>query len=409
MWNDKVRPTLLQSGKIALTLALGDYFNGVNAKVGPGVSFPTEDRPCHDVVERWGSVMVGQLLDDAGDERFLGKVAHFETGLVSGQVLYEGIMRALGYTKNKEPFTELAHRLPLATLEQFCRAKPPAERCLLLQALLLGTAGLLPSQCNRRADQWWAGLERAGTCLGSNESMHKADWRFFRVRPDNWPTRRIVAASYLLTRYIEKGLVDGIVDPVRRADPKRGYRELEQGFMVTTPGYWSNHLDWRTNGGSEVTLIGRGRAREIVVNVVLPFSLAWAQVMEQPELKRKVVELYSIYPKLGENEVTKQMTNQMLGKDRRHIVDSARRQQGLIHLSNRFCDEGRCADCPMSDAYFRGKAWLSQPETGRYIEFPVGSFARDQLKVATTSNHGGIIGTQDQSGEGNGDGRTFGH
>jgi hypothetical protein len=56
-------------------------------------------------------------------------------------------MAALGYSANKVPFQELAERLPLTVLEAIAGDTVFDDNYLLhLQALLFGTAGLLPFQ-----------------------------------------------------------------------------------------------------------------------------------------------------------------------------------------------------------------------------------------------------------------------
>ena len=94
--------------------------------------------------------MLAGFLDRAGDERFLAKAAEFRADLAqadSGQLLYCGIMGALGYSRNKVPYLELADRLPLATMESVVSGTASNKECITrLQALLIGTAGLLPSQ-----------------------------------------------------------------------------------------------------------------------------------------------------------------------------------------------------------------------------------------------------------------------
>ena len=56
-------------------------------------------------------------------------------------------MTALGYASNKEPFLELAERVPLSVLESVVNSERTVEKILIhRQALLRGNAGLLPSQ-----------------------------------------------------------------------------------------------------------------------------------------------------------------------------------------------------------------------------------------------------------------------
>jgi hypothetical protein len=290
-----------------------------------------------------------QLLDKVGEERFCSQAEQFKVELETseaGQVLYEGIMVALGYAKNKKPFQQLARRLPLSTLEELDH--PQA-----VQALLFGVAGLLPEQrCKRdkESEGWVRELEYLWHSFGIRETMAAAEWRFFRVRPENFPTRRIAAASYLLTTYRKDGLLNSMLRLVGQAHPQQSYRELEQGLIVKTDGYWATHFDFGVEVRPSPTLIGRGRAREIAVNVLLPFPFAWAETTSQTWLKEQSLNIYRNYPPLGRNWITRHMERQLFGEvGHKSAINSARRQQGLIHLYKNFCTERRCNQCPLAE------------------------------------------------------------
>jgi len=86
-------------------------------------------------------------------------------------------MGALGYAKNKLPFLELARRLPFQVLESMTQI--PDEECLAWQqALLLGTAGLLPSQRsnwpqeNKLDDKWIDKLEKLWASFPHRENPY---------------------------------------------------------------------------------------------------------------------------------------------------------------------------------------------------------------------------------------------
>jgi len=70
----------------------------------------------------------------------------------------------------------------------------------------------------------------------------------------------------------------------------------------------------------------------MVVNILLPFSFAWGVMASQAKLKARALELYQGYPRLEENQVTRQMRWQLFGQGGSGVVNSAQRQQGLIHL-----------------------------------------------------------------------------
>lgn len=320
MWHDKERPTVLQSGKTVPVLPLSPYLEltpeGMERFSSPLAGY---DEPCHDLRARLGDGAMGELLDKAGEERFRSKAAFFQEELAikeGDQVLYEGLMRALGYSKNKEPFEELARRLPLRVLKGIAQRETAEGRGPLLQRALLEAAGLFPPS------------------LGVINPMREAEWHLSGVRPCNMPQLRIAGAGYLLARYLERGLVEGVLRLVAEADAERGHGRLEQGVITR---------------GSKGILIGRGRAREIVVNVLLPFSFAWAERAAQGELSNHGLELYRHYPRLEENQITREMSRQLFGEQCSKVVRSAQRQQGLIHLYKSLCLEGRCPQCPLGD------------------------------------------------------------
>ena len=177
--------------------------------------------------------------------------------------------------------------------------------------------------------------------------MSEDDWHLFKVRPSNFPTRRIAAMSYLLLRYREKGILEELVNKLGEAPVDTGYNGLEKALRVTTDGYWANHLDFGLPSRMSIpALLGEGRAADIVVNVLLPFAAAWGRLTARPELARKALDLYRHYPKLAVNTVERHMRNQ-LGISR-YLVNSAQRQQGLIHIYKTLCSQGKCHDCPIS-------------------------------------------------------------
>ncbi|MBA7583220.1 hypothetical protein ES708_25161 [subsurface metagenome] len=173
-------------------------------------------------------------------------------------------------------------------------------------------------------------------------------WHLFRVRPSNSPIRRIVAMSYIVLRYRKKGMFEEIINLIRETPESNGYNGLEEGLMVTTGGYWASHYDFGGGTGIDsLTLLGRRRAADIIVNILLPFAFAWGKFISQMELERKAFDLYRSCPKLAVNSVVRHMRDQ-LGLSN-NLVDSAQRQQGLIHIYNTLCSQGRCNCCPLGE------------------------------------------------------------
>jgi len=347
MWGGQ-EDSLLHNGERVPILALSPHLTGSLEELRRTVQLSlSPDEPCHKALERHGPAWVADLLDKAGEERFYAKVGKFRTKLATSeasQVFYEGWMRALGYAKNRKPFEELARLLPLSVLKGFVTRGDISQ----IQALMLGTAGLLPGQRGRRngdADEGVARLEQIWGSFGMSERMKGLDWRFFRVRPENFPTRRIAAASYLLSRY-GGGFLGDMLSLLSQVPLRQVQKELERSLIVRVDGYWASHFDFGIEARWNPSLLGQGRAREIVVNVLLPFSFAWAEKSSQPWLGERAIELYRNHPQLGENWVTRYMEGRIFGKPEAK-ANSARQQQGLVHLYQTFCVQRRCPECPL--------------------------------------------------------------
>ncbi len=242
-------------------------------------------------------------VDRAGDDRFRSKADGYRMELEAGvaeQVLYAGIMDALGYSANRRPFVALAHRVPIARLRAL-RSEPHATRLLAIQAMLVSASGLMSSAS--QADE-----ESFRAVLKGLPAVEKIDepWKVFRVRPTNHPLRRIEGAAVLIDRALDEGLVSVLARTVRRGT----HRPVID--LLSVPPF-----------------IGESRAREIAVNVVLPFMYTWGGLTRDRELRALSMELFRKMPGLADNEITREMKRLLpSGVETR----GARRQQGLIHL-----------------------------------------------------------------------------
>jgi len=350
MWHDCNSATLLQSGKPVPMLCLAKTLQH------QAYLLPYQQLPCSQILDHVDRQTLGKLLNTAGEERFKQKAMHFRAEILrpalsplsageeAGQVLFRGMMRALGYAKNTKPFEDLADRMPLNSIES-------REGLALKQALLLGTAGLLPSQR-------WQGkfarekevqeLEQIWQSAGKKvKTMKEGDWNLSHIYPNNSPVRRIVAQSYLLERYCEGKLLTGILQLVKEAPLPSGHHVLENGLTVTDDGYWRDHFDFDVRSKTKISaLLGNSKAGEIAVNVVLPFAFSWGELANEANLTENAIELYRNYPKLAENCITQHMKKQLGFEEPFDLA--ACHQQGLIHVFRNYCREGRCSQCPLA-------------------------------------------------------------
>lgn len=295
--------------------------------------------PCRTRIRGVRPALCLEQLDLAGDKRFFAKAVALEEELrdeEAGQVLYRGIMVSLGYSQNKQAFLELADRLPLKELEGKSR--------VVQEGLLLGCAGLLSPGRWVEIEPYFRKLERWWRTGGVRDAMSVCQWRFFRVRPENFPARRLAAMSLLLYRYRRQGLLRGLINLVQEAYRRASAAWIDRGMTVHTTGYWMTHFDVGRPlepGYCSTMLLGLGRAATVVVDVVLPFMYAYGRCNSEPELCGQALELYRRHPSLPENHITRRMRQRIFAADERLRLPSARRQQGLIHVYKNYCLSGK--------------------------------------------------------------------
>ena len=267
----------------------------------------------------------GELLDRAGDQRFQVRVREFavlleETGLAgnsSNQLLYEGLMEGLGYKANRQGFLSLANRTPWRRLVELTAGMSEEQVFPAVRGWMVQVSGL-----NRKFAAPAVG-EKLPSGIGP--SLGPGDWRLSGLRPANHPIRRIAGAAGLVQQFRKVGLTAGL----RAICDANDHRNLTKALMKPS------------ETGSGGAVIGQGRARDLAVNVVLPFlQAADLQTAGQfdgivaPEAfqEGRYWELYRAFGKLQDNDVTKEMARLLLPPAWRPVANSARRQQGLIRL-----------------------------------------------------------------------------
>lgn len=345
MWHDCSSATLLQSGRQIPLLCLAKALKHQSYLLPYTL-------PCFRILDHMDGPILEKILTAAGEERFKQKATQFQSQMLrpplselgAGQVLYRGMMRALGYAKNTKPFEELADRMSLSSIQS-------REGLTLKQALLLGTAGLLPSQRWQggsvdgkevgELDQMWL------SAAGQVNAMRESDWSLAHIYPNNSPVRRIIAQSYLLERYRKERLLPGILQLVKDTPLSGGHRVLENGLTVASYGYWRDHFDFGITSKTRISsLLGHSKASEIAVNVILPFASAWGESADEAKLMEHAIDIYRNYPGIAGNCITRHMARQLCLEE---LPDfTACHQQGLIHIFRSYCREGRCSQCPLA-------------------------------------------------------------
>ena|GEM_PF-325911 len=336
--------------------------------------------PCLTEVKMLPREKLLELLEERADTRFQRKIQRFAARWKDqdwDQLIYGGLLEALGYPINKKPFLKLAQLLPLPYLEELIPAGAPdtaegsgtgcsgdagglkESRLLWIQALLLGVAGLLPAtsapgtgtpgagnfdpETKAYLDELTSLWEMLRPCF-ADKVMQPEEWQFFRVRPFNSPISRLSRFSFVLasrtgcSRWITE-YVNLLMAPT---EGKNLVKALEASLLAPVSGYWASHTGFGTgraradqsSSRSPRTLrsvrvaIGSQTVREMIINVILPILYVYAEKTSRAELQEKISRLYKSYPAPACNSVTKFMIKNLFkvrrprGKDSTELKSS---------------------------------------------------------------------------------------
>ena len=295
---------------------------------------------------------IAQLLDSLGDARLEERAAAMEGDIVvvgPEQALYEALFRGLGYTRNMTAFQELARLMPAGTLRGLAEGAPDEEaRIARLAGLLFGAAGLLPSQRGTAGqgrllfggaavssiDSYTEAAEAEWARRPGLESLPRGSWQTFRVRPDNHPVRRVGVAVEMMRRWPEgQGPAETLGEIVAESGtPRETVSRLLEALVVPAAGYWARHRDFGVKRrGTVSTLLGRGRALDMLATAVMPFLLAMADLESDGERERRTREAYAALPSPGESEAARRARHLLTGRDGEPAPSlSARRYQGFL-------------------------------------------------------------------------------
>jgi hypothetical protein len=252
--------------------------------------------------------------------------------------LHERLFAGLGYSKNDEPMTTLARRLPPSLVRS---VEDPRNR----EALHLGVAGLLPEP----EDLLDADRETADYAMDLRDryrrlqvqfnvpEMEATSWTFFRLRPNNFPPLRIAQAA---AWYAEDGLLAGDPLPALRSaleedDPPAA---LKEGLAASPPSFWCTHYHLETSASEHDPSLGPSRRETLLVNAVAPTLLLDADQRDDGPQAEAALDLVRALP-AARDSVVRRFRN--LGTP----AQSAFEAQGQHQLYRNYCTAGGCLEC----------------------------------------------------------------
>ncbi len=255
------------------------------------------------------------------------------------QVFWEAFCESLGYGKNQIAFINLSQRCSVQHLQSL-KANSVQERFDGIATVLLYSAGLLPENASAAKSFAMDFVQKFDIPL-----LEKKDWKFFRLRPNNFPNLRLLTAAMFFTfygpnfcSYFESWFreIKSIKDFQAKLKPLADSRKVHMES-------WLADLDLEWN--SKSSLLGRDRLKSIGYNVILPFMLEYLR--HQNDLKRATLIKYLAgqYPVLSLSRYSRDLL-QVFRKEKSDFeLGSEMIHQGVLYLAKTLCQQTKCRRC----------------------------------------------------------------
>ncbi len=290
----------------------------------------TIEVPCATKIKQVPHLTIVEWVEGLAFERLHGKVERIHQLLDSfngswEDVCYVTLARNFGFGINNDAFERLARRTPLRLLGKH------SDSVLQIEALLFGQAGMLDAQ-KPGMDSYYNQLCTEYAFLSNKfqlTPMEKESWKLFRIRPQNFPYRRIA----MLAQFVEGGF--RMMNRILEAE---GEKEMRALFEMELSGYWTKHYTFGKPNERATSTLSRSSTDIILINTVAPLLYAYGELTGNYEMTDKAIKLL---------EDLRAESNSIVSHFVAYGIDcpDALTSQALVQLKREYCDARKCIYC----------------------------------------------------------------
>ncbi len=272
--------------------------------------------PCTGLLKHVPDLKFTAWLERMAVERLEHKITRLEElyGFFNAdytQTVYALLLRNFGFHVNAEPFERIARHLPVRLLLKH------ADNLQQLEALLLGTAGLLEDQFGDKHSQQ---LQNEFEHLKNKYNLlpvQKEIFKFSKLRPANFPGVRLCQMALLI--HTNSELV---------SHPQR----------YNSYGLLKEALQLKREHKTHIPAPGKEAIDTIIINTFAPFFFFYSRKTLQPAFLDLALDL------LRQSGFEKNNKTRLFAS-RQQALAHAADSQGLINLYDNYCSKKQCLKC----------------------------------------------------------------
>ncbi len=273
----------------------------------------------------------------------LNKKMWLETILVSRlEQKNTAILEILNYTNFNWEFSFLIYlgkyfgaNINSAAFEQLCKSisldkfYKNINDPFVIEAILFGQAGFLNHEST---DQYPKLLKKEYEYQKHKYSLNAIPqklWKFFRLRPSNFPTIRIAQFASLICAH---------TNLFRKVLEIETIKDFDQFFDNPINEYWDDRFLFDIPSTHIPKTIGEDFKHTLLINALIPFIFAYGKYKNEISQVEKAINLLQNIPSENNKIIRKWISFDMKS-------ENAGDSQALIYLKKEYCDKNRCLEC----------------------------------------------------------------
>lgn len=237
-------------------------------------------------------------------------------------VFFLFLAKSFGLNVNGTLFFELMQSLPYLIIRK------EQSDAVQLEALFLGRAGLLETD---KEDVYFKDLKKRWNYLEQKYQIPQKilpQVHFFKLRPDNFPTIRLVQLAQLLHQK------SNLFHQCMQIQTKNDFYQL---FAVKPSVYWDTHYVFDKESKLKSKKLSKSFIDLLIVNTVLPFLFVYQRYQYSGDSEQLITLASQIQAE--KNVVLEKFST--LGMSSKNSYDT----QALLQLKKHYCDLNQCLSC----------------------------------------------------------------
>lgn len=318
-----------RDGTLMPVFLIKEYFSAVLHERYQALMELRRAFPCEKQLHLVAPIVYESTLSRMIAERFEDKSSEIlsRLTLLKGnwdETFYFFIARSFGFNVNSLPFEMLAISLPQ---QIFAKHKNSQFQ---IEALVFGQAGLLNTDLE---DTYPKALYVEYEFLRKKYRLQPiggANWKFLRMRPQNFPTVRLAQFSALISNSSH------LFSKILELEKLEEITSLFKALPVNA--YWQRHYHFQKETTQVNLQLGAGSIANIIINTICQLLFSYGKYTGNPDLIDRAFHFLSSLPPERNTIINQYVSSGMK-------PDNAMMSQAMLQLNKYYCNQKKCLNC----------------------------------------------------------------